>query len=140
MPLKHSTQALVNCMMTFGFTMAESESLIVKTGAPRIRYAPLSFTLPDDIESITFSFNQWVFAFMKEEWTALGLPEFEKDLEVADEMDPVTFSRALNTAIALAKVCRNPHVGEDAFWGVYSVRGGQWVAGKDVEYMDRTIH
>jgi hypothetical protein len=47
----------LNCMMAFGFTMTDSGSMIVKTGAPRIRYAPLSFTLPAEIEAITFSFN-----------------------------------------------------------------------------------
>lgn len=58
------------------------------------------FSVSGETEGITFSFNQWAFDFIRTEWTDLGLPDFEKELDSTDELDDVSFERLLKTAIA----------------------------------------
>jgi hypothetical protein len=99
------------CMMTFGFSMQDADSVIC-IDAPRPRYVPVPFDVPDNTQSITFSFSQWVFDSMRGEWATLGLPEFDKELEVADEVDTLSVSRQVQTAIARLHACRDiNHVG-----------------------------
>lgn len=113
------------CMMAFGFSMQDADS-VVCINAPRLRYVPVPFDVPDDAQGITFSFSQWVFDFMRGEWATLGLPEFDKELEVADELDALSISRQVQTAIARLKVCREPS-GKPGLWAVFSTRQEMWV-------------
>lgn len=77
---------------------------------------------------------------MREEWTALSLPDFEKKLEATDEMDDLSFDRMLKTAIARLKVCRQPS-GKDGPWSVFSSKREEWVAGFEAPaQIDRTVH
>lgn len=77
---------------------------------------------------------------MLEEWTALGLPEFEKELEATDELDDVRFERLLKTAIARLKVCHEPS-GKDGPWSTFSANREEWVAGFEAPAVtDRAVH
>jgi hypothetical protein len=113
----HGITGPLNCMMAFGFSMSDSESVIVAIGAPRVRYVPLSFTVSKDTQATTFHFSQWAFDFFHEEWATLGLTDFENDLETADNMDKTTFDRAAKVAVASLKVCKNPKAGTSGLWG-----------------------
>jgi hypothetical protein len=95
------------CMMAFGFSMEDAGSVMC-INAPRPRYAPVPFEVPDGAQGITFAFGQWVFDFMRAEWATLGLPEFDKELDVADELDALSISKQVQTALARLKVCREP--------------------------------
>jgi hypothetical protein len=119
------------CMMTFGAVLEDENSLIVKTGAPRIRYVPLKFAPPTGAEEITLSFNQWVFDFIRDEFRSIGLPDYEKQLEVVDEMDDATLALTCKYAIERINVCRNPSEREENLWGVYSPDAGMWVCGEE---------
>jgi hypothetical protein len=136
----HRLPGKLNCMMAFGFSLADQESLIVATAAPRIRYIPLAFDLPKEASALTFSFNQWVFNFIRKEYRAIGFNEFEQDMEAADEMDKPDFDRASKVAIASIKVCRKPTPDKDSWWGLYSVRSDKWVIGHEAEHYDKTMH
>lgn len=113
------------CMMAFGFSMEDADSVIC-INAPRLRYVPVPFDVPDGAQGITFAFGQWVFDFMRGEWATLGLPEFDKELEVADELDALSISRQVQTAIARLKVGREPS-GKPGLWAVFSTRQEMWV-------------
>lgn len=95
------------CMMVFGFSM-ETETDVVCVRAPRVRYVPLPFNIPEGAEGVTFSFNQWAFDFMRDEWKALGLRHYEGELEAVDELDDGGFDRLYQTAVAQLGVCREP--------------------------------
>lgn len=135
----HGIDGPLYCQMTFGFSNEDAERLICIT-APRIRYVPLPFRISKDAEGVTFSFNQWAFDFMREQWTGLGLPEFEQELEATDEMDDASFDKLLKTAIARLDVCREPS-GKDGPWSVFSIKRDEWVAGFEAPAdVDRTMH
>jgi hypothetical protein len=53
----HGINGPLYCMMAFGFSMEDSDSVICIT-APRIRYVPLPFRISKDAEGVTFSFDQ----------------------------------------------------------------------------------
>jgi hypothetical protein len=128
----------VNCMMAFGFSMNDEQSLIVASGAPRLRLVPLPFTVPADTDQITFSFNEWVFEFMREEWAAIGATDFEAELETVDDMDATTFRHAAQIAIASANVtCDSKDSSE---WGVYCAASERWLSGDDTPYVNRNVH
>lgn len=136
----HGIDGPMNCMMTFGFGMEDAESVIC-IHCPRLRMVPLPFTIPREIEGITFSFNQGTFDFMREEWASIGLPEFEKELESTDEMDAATFDRWFQTATARLKVCRAPVMGHEGPWAVFSMLRDMWVTGNEIPAMtDRSLH
>ncbi len=120
------------CMMAFGAVFEDSNSMIVKTGAPRMRYVPLKFTPPTDPDEITFSFNQWVFDFIRDEFKSIGLRDYEQRLEAVDEMDDATLALTFKYAIERVNVCREPTEREESLWGVYDPDGGMWVCGDEV--------
>ncbi|KVN06290.1 hypothetical protein WT08_20295 [Burkholderia sp. MSMB1552] len=115
------------CMMAFGFAM-ETETDVICIHSPRIRYVPLPFNIPPNTGGVTFSFNQWAFDFMRDEWKALGLGNYERELEAMDELDESGFDRLKQTAIARLGICREPS-GRDGPWAVFSTRQDTWVAG-----------
>lgn len=128
----------LTCNVAFGFALGRDQSIIVSTGAPRVRYVPLTFSLSTDEDKITFSFNQWVFDFMREEWAALGVPDFEDRFNAVDEMDTLTFKRAAMVSIATASVTRD---GSDSGgWGVYDTDREQWLTGTEVGPVLRDVH
>lgn len=135
----HGVDGPLNCMMAFGFSM-ETPIAVVFLGAPRIRLVPLPFNVPKDAEGVTFSFNQRVFDFMHGEWKALGLPDYEQELEATDELDDTTFERLLQIAMAQLDVCREPS-GETGPWAVFSTRQETWVAGhEESPALGRDLH
>jgi len=114
------------CMMAF----EDASSMVVQLGAPRIRYVPLKLTLTTDSDEITFSFNQWVFDFIRDEFKSIGLPGYEQRLEVMDEMDAATFALTLKYAVERVNVCREPVEPEKNIWGVYDSDAGMWISSK----------
>lgn len=131
----------LHCMMTFGLSMFDSESVIVAIGAPCVRYVPLSFTVSEEDQSTTFHFSQWAFDFFNEEWASLGLADFENDLEAADNMDKTTFDRAAKVAVASLKVHKNPKAETSGVWGVYATQSDKWVIGEvRKDGFDKTVH
>ncbi|WP_028220441.1 hypothetical protein [Paraburkholderia oxyphila] len=134
------------CMMGFGVTLEEPGSIIVTTGAPRTRYAPLYFAPPTDNDDVTLLFSQWVFDFIADEFKSIGLPKYDEELESIDEMDDATFAATLNTAIGRANICREPTARDRALWGVYSPLRDAWISGEDArcdnpaERTARTMH
>jgi hypothetical protein len=89
-------------MMAVAAVHEDASSLIVKTQAPRIRYVPLIFTPSTDTELVTVSFGQWVFEYMRDELTSIGLTEYKSQREVVDEMDDATL--ALKFKYALERI------------------------------------
>jgi hypothetical protein len=122
------------CMMTFGLVMEDATSIIVATGAPRVRYVPFHFQPPTDTDDITFLFNQWVFEFIRDEFKSIGLPTHEARLEAVDEMDDATFTQTLKNAIERVNVCRKPTKRDSSFWGAYCPNVGMWVSGEEVAW------
>ncbi|KAB0648490.1 hypothetical protein [Burkholderia diffusa] len=115
------------CMMAYGFAM-ETPTDVICVHAPRIRYVLLPFNIPENTGRVTFSFNQWAFDFMRDEWQALGLQGYERELEAADELNETGFDRLLQTAVARLGVCRAPtdKVGP---WAVFSTQSDTWISG-----------
>ncbi|MGV8920090.1 MAG: hypothetical protein ACOH2R_20175 [Pseudomonas sp.] len=136
----HRLPGTLNCMMAFGFSMSDMGSIIVASGAPRVRYVPLPFDISKDACGITFSFNQWAFDFINDECKTIGVKEFEQDMEAANDMNKPSFERAADVAIASINVCRNPSRGESSLWGTFSVRSEKWVNGDNAEHYDKTMH
>lgn len=134
----HALDGKLNCMMTFGFSMADEESMLVVTGAPRIRYIPLPFDIPKEIEEITFSFDQWVFDAMNEEWASIGSGDFEKSLCLVDEMVTTDASRVASEAIAKVGVSKTDN--GSALWGAYDSLKEAWVVGTETLYHDKRLH
>ncbi len=135
----HDLDGPLHCMITFGFSMEDAESVIC-VSAPRLRYVPLSFSIPRESEAITFSFNQWVFDFIKDEWKTLGLLEFEQELEEVDELDANALDRLIKTATARLRVCVKPS-GHEGPWAVFSTRQEVWIAGQEVPPLaNRSVH
>ena len=127
------------CMMAFGFSMEDAGSVIC-INAPRLRYVPVPFEVPDGAQGITFAFGQWVFDFMRGEWAMLGLPEFDKELDIADELDALSISRQVQTALARLKVCREPS-GKPGPWAVFSSRQEMWVTACETNAaVSRALH
>ncbi|WP_141685068.1 hypothetical protein [Burkholderia stabilis] len=126
------------CMMAFGFAM-ETETDVICVHAPRVRYVPLPFNIPEGAEGVTFSFNQWAFDFMRDEWKALGLRHYEGELEAADELDDGGFDRLYQTAVARLGVCREPS-GRPGPWAVFSTQDDTWIAGYEDEAPPATAH
>jgi hypothetical protein len=127
------------CMMAFGVVFEDANSMVVSLGAPRIRYVPHKFTLSTGNDKVTFSFNQWIFDFIRDEFKSIGLPRYEQQLEALDEMDDVTFERV--------NICREPTEQEEGegIWGVYDPDAGVWVSGEEVisthgEHPGHVIH
>ncbi|VVD31773.1 hypothetical protein [Paraburkholderia dioscoreae] len=121
------------CMMAFAAVLEDASSLIVKTGAPRIRYVPLGFESPKDTEIVTFSFDQWVFDYMRDEFRSIGLPDYEMQLEVVDEMDDATLALTLKYATERINVCREPSERKASLWGVYDPDAGVWVSAEETD-------
>lgn len=137
----HGLDGPLFCQMTFGFSNEDSETAICIT-APRIRYVTLPFTVSHEVDGVTFSFNQWAFDFMREEWARLGLRDFERELVAADEIDEASFDRLIKTALGRLKVCREP-TGRDGPWSVFSPQREEWVSGSDspqVQAIGATVH
>ncbi|MBN3762365.1 hypothetical protein [Burkholderia sp. Ac-20365] len=116
------------CMMAFAAVLEDTNSLIVKTGAPRIRYVPLEFTPSKGAAAITISFPQWVFDFIRDEFRSIGLPDYFAQLEVVDEMGDATLALTCKHAVECINVCRVPSEHEQSLWGVYDPDGGVWVS------------
>ncbi|WP_147426658.1 hypothetical protein [Trinickia fusca] len=114
------------CMMAFGFSMEDADSVIC-INAPRLRYVPLPFDVPDGAHGITFAFGQWVFDFMRGEWARLGLPEFDRELEATDELDALSITEPVQTAIGRLNVCQEPSH-KPGLWAVFSTRQQMWVS------------
>ncbi|MBB2928774.1 hypothetical protein [Paraburkholderia silvatlantica] len=134
------------CMMTFGFSFEDAHSIIVKTGAPRIRYVPLPFEPPADTDEITFLFNQWAFDFIRNELRSIGLPKYEEELEAIDELSDDEFEATLKLAISRVNVCREPTERDKSLWGVYSPSHEAWISGDEIpctspdEHSARMMH
>ncbi|MDN7877015.1 hypothetical protein [Burkholderia aenigmatica] len=127
----HAIDGPLYCMLAFGFSM-DTATDVICVHAPRIRYVPLPFRLPKDIQGITFSFNQWAFDFMNDEWTSLGLPNYARELEAVDELDDIGFNRLYQTAAARLGVCHTPS-GNDGLWAVFGAREETWISGYESE-------
>jgi hypothetical protein len=115
------------CMMAYGFAM-ETITDVICVHAPRIRYIPIPFNIPENSGGVTFSFNQWAFDFMRDEWQALGLKGYERELEAVDELDEAAFDRLFQTAVARLGVCRAP-TDKAGPWAVFSTQDDTWIAG-----------
>lgn len=142
----HDCDGELWCMMGFGVTMEKPGSIIVATGAPRVRYAPLYFSPSTDSKELTILFDQWVFDFIRHEFKSIGLPRYEEELEQIDEMDDETFETTLRNAIGRANVCRKPTVRDEVLWAVFSPRHNAWISGEETLCTDsaerpvRTMH
>ena len=121
----------IHCMMAFGLPMEDAGSIIVKTGAPRLRYRPHPFTPPADAEALTFSFHRRFFEWLRGEFRAIGFRDYEADFERVDEMDEAAFNAALKTAIARVNVCREPTDGRSALWGAFCATREIWISGTE---------
>lgn len=134
----HGIDGKLYCQLAFGFSMADENSLLVATGAPRVRYVPLPFDIPKNETKITFSFNQWAFDFMNEEWGSIGSSEFEKSLARVDDMSEADASRVAKEAIAKINVGRTD-TGKD-LWGAYDSVKESWIVGSETLYHDKSLH
>lgn len=135
----HGVDGPLHCMMAFGFSMEDADNVVCIT-APRIRYVPLTFNVSADAAAITFSFNQWVFDFARDEWASIGLLNYESELERVDELDDISFRRIFQTAVARLGVCRNPSNGQ-GIWGTFSVQRDMWLTGDEgAAAVDRDLH
>ncbi|BCM12955.1 hypothetical protein MAFF241648_21450 [Ralstonia solanacearum] len=134
----HGIDGKLYCQMAFGFTMADEHSMLVATGAPRVRYVPLPFDIPKDEKRITFSFNQWAFDFMNEEWASIGSSELEKSLAHVDEMTETDAFRVAKEAIAKIDVSRTNTDAE--LWGAYDCIKESWVVGDTTQFHDKSLH
>ncbi len=126
----HGVDGPLHCMLTLGLSMATPTAVVCKGGAPRIRCVPLSYDIPKGLGDITFSFNQWVFDFMREEWASLGLHNYEKELEATDELSDTDFERLMQAAIARLDVCQEP-LSSAGLWAVFSTHQEVWVSANE---------
>jgi len=134
----HGIKGKLNCQLAFGFTMADQGSILVATGAPRVRYVPLPFDIPKEERQVTFSFNQWAFDFMNEEWSSIGGSGFEKSLAHVDSLSEDEASKVFKVAIAKLNVSREEPT--DSLWGIYDSVKEMWVVGSEATYMDKSYH
>ncbi|KVV20873.1 hypothetical protein WK78_26555 [Burkholderia cepacia] len=134
----HGVDGKLYCQLAFGFAMADQHSMLVATGAPRVRYVPLPFDVDKKETRVTFSFNQWAFDFMNEEWASIGGGDFEASLSLVDEMKPADVSRVANEAIAKIGVGRE--FVKDGLWGVYDSSEQAWIVGAETPYHDKSLH
>ncbi|KAB0640674.1 hypothetical protein F7R25_04035 [Burkholderia stagnalis] len=134
----HGIDGKLYCQLAFGFSMADENSMLVATGAPRVRYVPLPFDIPKKEKKITFSFNQWAFDFMNEEWASIGSSEFDKSLALVDDMSEAEASRVAKEAIAKINVGRT-ETGKD-LWGAYDSVKESWIVGSETLYHDKSLH
>lgn len=115
----------LNCEMTFGFATDAAGALILVSGAPRLRFVELSFGIDAAFDDVTFNFNQWVFDFMRAEWTSIGAPAFEASLDCVESMDDITFARTLDAALASATLCHVEPYRE--YWTAYDASTASWI-------------
>lgn len=134
----HGLDGKLYCQMAFGFSMADENSMLVATGAPRVRYVPLPFEIPKEQGKVTFSFNQWVFDFMNEEWASIDSKEFEKALGLVDEMNDADASRVAKEAIARIEVSRTER--QPGLWGIYDSARESWVVNSETIFHDKSLH
>ncbi len=134
----HGIDGKLYCQLAFGFSMADRDSLLVATGAPRVRYVPLPFDIPKKERQVTFSFNQWAFDFMNEEWASIGSSTFEKSLAHVDELSEEDYGKVSKVAIAKLNVARQEST--EGLWSAYDALNETWLVGTEAEHVDRSLH
>ena len=128
----------VNCQMAFGFCTDATGALIVAKGAPRLRYANMPFEIPNDMDAVTFNFNQWVFDFMREEWASNGASSIEHTFDQIDGLDAAAFSRVAAVAVANARITRDGTNQER--WTAYHPGLEQWVSAETPGHRSSVLH
>ncbi|HVI41596.1 MAG TPA: hypothetical protein VM577_13165 [Anaerovoracaceae bacterium] len=134
----HGIDGKLYCQLAFGFSMADRDSILVYTGAPRVRYVPLPFDIPKNEKQVTFSFNQWAFDFMNEQWSSIGSSSFEKSLTHVDGLSEDEFAKVSKVAIAKLNVGRQESV--EGLWSAYDAVKEEWMVGNEATFPDKSYH
>lgn len=124
------TNGTLNCEMAFGFACDSDGALIVANGAPRLRYAELTFDLPEDSGAVIFNFSQRAFDAMRDQWASIGAHEYERSIDRTEVMDNATFLKVLD--VALWSVVLTSDQPEGDHWTVYDADAGRWVSSAEL--------
>lgn len=115
----------VNCEMVFGFATDADGALILVDGTPCMRFHELGFELGEHVTETSFSFDQWVFEFMRAEWASIGAWSYEATFDRIDGLDDIALARMLDAA--LAKTAWKHGMDDSSHWAVYDPGAGRWI-------------
>jgi hypothetical protein len=127
------------CQMIFGFSAASPGNLATRSGSPRTRLVPMSFDVAiNPPSSATFSFDGWVFNYIREQWAMVGATQHADRIgsinRAGDAYLANTAHKALN-CITRVDAPGRPHT-----WCVYSPDAGTWLFGPDQASRHAHVH
>jgi hypothetical protein len=127
------------CQMIFGFSAASPGNLATRGGSPRTRLVPMAFDVAiNPASSATFSFDGWVFDYIREQWAIVGAKQHADRIEsINRESDAYLVNTADN---ALNCITRVDAPGQPRAWCVYSPDAGGWLFGPDQVHPPGRLH
>jgi hypothetical protein len=114
--------------MIFGFSAALPASLATRAGSPRTRLVPMSFDVSITPPSTaTFSFDGWVFDYIRAQWAAVGANQHAARIESINRESDDYLVNTANSALKSIACVDAP--GWPQAWCVYSPDDATWLFG-----------
>lgn len=128
----------LECMLSLGFSTTLEGEVLTPTGAPRTVHVPMPFTVPEGSPRPTFSFNGWIFDFMREQWKIIGATNYADQLEDLNLLDSETVNALAKEIIN--QVSFTKHVPDITDWGVFLPDVKQWKTGPPEKRQKKLTH
>ena len=127
------------CQMVFGFAATPHGALALRDGYLRPMFVPLHFELnKQEGNSITFSFNKWVFDFMRDQWRIIGATDYPEQLERLSEGEDHAICQLADAAWRCAVTTMVKQGSDD--WGVYMPGANVWKYGPSELRQPNNLH
>lgn len=127
------------CQMVFGFSANLSGQLTLRDGNLRPLCVPLPFDLGSGpIRPVTFSFDQWVFDFMRAQWEIIDASDYPGMLERTNDLDDATLTEQALQALSVAPTTGEWEQGGD--WAIFSPTPMRWHFGPQEQRQLSNLH